>query len=149
MESQVSIDQIIDNLIRYLESIGYSPSTIGNYRNHLNGISSFFKDRHITTYGSKENEEYLKFLVGKGNYHSLNRYNKDKFRASTILLEYSLHGIVSYRIKHKVEEVEDNFADIVNSFERYRLSKGLSKRTVKDQMVYLKKLRIFLLLYSA
>ena len=144
METQASIDQIIENLIPYLESIGYSPSTIGRYRKLLKGISSFFKDRHISTYGSKENEEYLKFLVGNGNYRSLSSYNKEKYRASTILLEYSLYGIISCRAKHKEEEVEGNFSDIINSFERYRLSRGLSKGTVKGQMIHLKRLRIFL-----
>ena len=144
MKSQASINQMIENLILYLENIGYSPNTIDNYRNHFNGISSFFKDRYISTYGSKENEEYLKFLIGDGDYHSLNSWGKLKFRASTILLEYSLHGVITYRIKTKVEAFEDSFNEIINSFERYRLSKGLSKRTVKAQMVYLKKLRIFL-----
>ena len=144
MKTQASIDQIIENLTRYLESVGYSPITISKYRKHLNRISSFFKDRHVSSYGSKESEEYLKFLVGNGNYHSLSRYNKEKYRVNAILLEYSLYGIISCRTKHKEEELEDNFSDIINSYERYRLSKGLSKRTIKSQMVHLKRLRNFL-----
>lgn len=144
MDSKRSFDKLEIAFLNYLEKIGYSNTTINHYRGYLNDIRSFLKKNGLSIYTSDESSAYLNFLLDGGDYCSMTRRKKDKFRVANALLEYDLNGVICYRTTLKKSHNKKQFEEVIHAFEQYRLSKGISKRTLKDQAIYLDRLQTFL-----
>ncbi len=127
---KLPITELIPDLDSYMVSMGYSESTVGNFRkawralkNHAlrNGIEYLTKD---AAYGLlKEHYNIDPLELHLGEYHSLIR------RAMMLLLEYQISGCISGGIQRSVYVIPPQFEDICDQYLLYLKNDKMLKDT--------------------
>lgn len=131
---RLTITELIPDLDSYMTSVGFSESTMGNFRkawralkNHAlrNGIEYLTKD---VAYGLlKEHYNIDPFELHLGEYHSLIR------RAMMLLLEYQISGCLSGGIQRSVYVIPSEFEDLCDRYLLYlRNDKMLKDSSIKN-----------------
>jgi site-specific recombinase XerD len=121
--SFIGVDSLINNAVKHLETMGYKPGTIRNYRHAWNEFSQF----------ASENSEQNKFSTDLVS-QFLNSYRiyPDEVQAGLtfrqlhirnvmhVLTEFALHGCVHRRC-HVVEQTKlpDNMREILSGYEQF------------------------------
>lgn len=141
---QKSLDTIADELICFLERIGYSENSIHKYRGHIERIKRFMNTNGLVNYTANECDIFIKNVIGSDQYIDLNRYDKDSVRCANILLEYQLTGMISYRIKQEQELLHGKIGDAIQLYLDYRKSNGISPATLYDNRLYLRRFQKYL-----
>lgn len=134
---QKSLDTMADELICFLEQIGYHPSNIRNYRKHIERIRHFMSDQNLINYTANECDIFIRQIIGSGEYKSLSRKDKDAIRCANILIEYQLTGMISYRIKKERDLLHGPIGNDIQSYLDYRKSIEISPATLYDNRLYL------------
>jgi integrase len=143
---QKDINALVIDFLGYMKEIGYSNNTVLRYSTHFNFLIRHFKERDIFIYGEKEHEEFLIYLLDNHDYQSLTKLNKDRYRAANVLWEFHNKGQIPYRTTFKPSENEDDFIKCFQALTNYRLSMGISEKTISYDATYFKNFRNFLIL---
>lgn len=141
---QKSLDTMADELISFLEQVGYCPSNIQKYRMHIERIRHFMSKHGLVNYTASECDMFIRHIIGNGEYKSLSRYDKDAIRCANILIEYQLTGMISYRINKERELLHGSIGNDIQAYLDYRLSIGISPDTLHDNRIYLGRFQKYL-----
>lgn len=141
---QKSLDTMADELISFLEQIGYHPYNIRNYRRHIERIRHFMSERDLINYTADECDLFISQIIGSGKYNSLSRNDKDAIRCANILIEYQVTGMISYRIKDKRELLHGSIGNDMQSYLDYQKSIEISPSTLYNTRIYLGRFQKYL-----
>ena len=139
-----SLDKIADELISFLEQIGFHPYHIQNYRRHVKRIRHFMNEQGLINYTANESDIFIRQIIGCGEYKNLSLNDKEAIRCANILIEYQLTGMISYRIKPNRELLHDAIGNNIQSYLDYRKSIGISPDTLHDNRLYLGRFQKYL-----
>ncbi len=142
--TQKSLDTMADELISFLEQVGYHPYNIRNYRRHIERIRHFMSKQDLINYTANECDLFIRKIIGSGEYKSLSRNDKDAIRCANILIEYQVTGMISYRIKDKQELLHGPIGNDMQSYLDYRKSIAISSATLYDTRLYLGRFQKYL-----
>ena len=134
---QKSLDTMADELISFLEQVGYHPYNIRNYRRHIERIRHFMSKQDLINYTANECDIFIRQIIGSGEYKNLSLNDKEAIRCANILIEYQLTGMISYRIKDKQELLHGPIGNDMQSYLDYRKSIEISPATLYDNRLYL------------
>lgn len=144
MIEQNSLEFMAGKLILFLEGIGYKPTSIKKYREHIRRIQRFMNEHGLVNYTAKECDMFIKQIIGNEEYNSLGRYDKDSIRCANILIEYQLTGIISYRTEQKGDLLHGGIGNNIQAFLDYRSSIGISPKTIRNDRIYLGRFQKYL-----
>src|SRR5665648_819271 len=141
---QKSLDTVADELISFLEQVGYGPYNIQKYRRHIERIRQFMSEQNLINYYANECDLFIRQILGLGEYNGLSRNDKDAIRCANILIEYQLTGMISYRIKEKRELLHGSIGNDMQSYIDYRKSMEISPATLSSIRLYLGRFQKYL-----
>jgi integrase/recombinase XerD len=141
---QKSLDMMADELISFLEQIGFNPYHIRKYRRHVERIRLFLSEHGLTNYTSNECDIFIRQIIGCGEYKNLCQKDKEAIRCANILMEYQLTGMISYRIKSEKELLHGVIGNVIQSYLDYRKSIGISLTTLYNYRLYLGRFQKYL-----
>jgi site-specific recombinase XerD len=139
-----SLDKMADELISFLEQIGFHPYHIQSYRRHVKRIRHFMSEQSLINYTANESDMFIRQIIGSGEYKNLSNNDKEAIRCANILIEYQLTGAISYRIKPKRELLHDAIGNSMQSYLDYRKSIGISPNTLDGNRLYLGRFQKYL-----
>lgn len=139
-----SFDNMVDELISFLEQIGFHPVHIQRYRRHIRRIRQFIDEQGLAGFTGKECEMFIRHTIGNGEYKNLGHSDKEAIRCANILIEYQLTGMISYRIKQKQELLHGLIGYDILSYLDYRKSAGISSETLQGIQTYLGRFQKYL-----
>lgn len=134
---QKSLDVISDELMSFLEKIGFSSARIQKYRKYVEKIRCYMKEKGLSNYTASECDRFIRQIIGGGEYKDLSGDNKNLIRCANILIEYQVTGMISYRIKRGQELLRGSMGNHIQSYLDYRKSIGISSETLYDNRLYL------------
>jgi site-specific recombinase XerD len=143
-KEQKSLDKMTEELITFLEQIGFHPYSIQKYHRHIERIRSFMEKQGLLIYTAKECDLFIRQIIGNRQYKDLTRNDKDAIRCANILIEYQVTGIISYRIKRKQELLHGTIGAIIKSYLQHRKSVGISTKTLRNDCLYLGRFQKYL-----
>lgn len=141
---QKSLDTMADELVVFLEQIGFHPSHIRKYRRNIERIQYFMREHGLINYTANECSQFIRQIIGNGEYKNLTRNDKDAIRCANILIEYQLTGIISYRINKERELLHGSIGSDIQSYLDYRESIEISPSTLYDNRLYLGRFQKYL-----
>ncbi|MDO8685398.1 MAG: site-specific integrase [Clostridiales bacterium] len=144
LTKQKSLDTMADELISFLEQIGFHPYNIRNYRRHIERIRHFMSKQDLLKYTANECDIFIRHIIGSAEYKNLSRNDKDAIRCANILIEYQLTGMISYRIKEGQELLHGSIGNDIQSYLDYRKSIEISLSTLYDTRLYLGRFQKYL-----
>ena len=141
---QKSLGTMADELISFLEQIGFNQYHIRKYRLNVEKIRHFMSEQGLINYTANECDFFIRQIIGNGEYRNLSRNNKDAIRCANILIEYQMTGIISYRIKRGRELLHGPVGNDIQSYLDYRKSIEISPTTLYDTRLYLGRFQKYL-----
>lgn len=141
---QKSLDIMADELVSFLEQIGFHPNNIKKYRRQIARIRYFMKEQGLINYTANECGLFIRQIIGCSEYKNLSRNDKDAIRCANILIEYQLTGIISYRINKERELLHGSIGSDIQSYLDYRNSIEISPATLYDNRLYLGRFQKYL-----
>lgn len=141
---QKSLDIMADELISFLEQIGFHPYYIRKYRRHVERIRLFMSEQSLINYTSNENDAFIRKIIGGGEYKNLCQKDKEAIRCANILIEYQLTGMISYRIERGRELLHGAVGNDIQLYLDYRKSIGISPTTLSNYRLYLGRFQKYL-----
>jgi len=132
-----SLDKMADELISFLEQIGFHQYHIRKYRLHVERIRHFMSEKGLINYTANESDIFIRQIIGSGEYKNLSNNDKEAIRCANILIEYQLTGTISYRIKPNRELLHGAIGNTIQLYLDCRKSKGISPDTLYDNRLYL------------
>lgn len=141
---QKSFNNLADELISFLEKIGFTPQHIRRYHQHIQKIQYFMNEHGLINYTSIECNIFIRQIIGSGEYKNLSHNDKETVRCANILIEYQLTGMISYRIKQTSELLHGTIGNNIQSYLDYRKSIGISPDTLSDNRIYLGRFQKYL-----
>ena len=147
METKVEnklLDTMADELLLFLDQLGFHPYHVRKYRQHIEKIRQFMNERDIIIFTANESDLFIRHVIGDNEYKNLSRKEKDVIRCANILIEYQLTGTISYRILDKQELLHGNIGRDIQSYLDYRKSIGISPNTICDNRIYLGRFKKYL-----
>lgn len=133
-----------DELISFLEKIGFNPHHIQRYRRHVEKIRHFMSEHGLINYTANECDFFIRQIIGSGEYKNLSHNDKEAIRCANILIEYQLTGMISYRIKEKRELLHGQIGNDIQSYLDCRKSTEISPDTLYDNRLYLGRFQKYL-----
>lgn len=134
---QKSLDTMAEELILFLEKVGFSSGRIQHYRQHIKTIQCFLDKNGFTNYTANECDLFIKHIIGTGDYKNLSYKNKNAIRCANILIEYQLTGMISYRIKDKEKLLHGQIGAEIQCYLDNRKAIGISPNTLCNDRLYL------------
>jgi site-specific recombinase XerD len=141
---QKSLDIMADELISFLEQIGYHPYHIRKYRQHVERIRLFMLEQNLINYTSNESDAFIRQIIGGGEYKNLCQKDKEAIRCANILIEYQLTGMISYRIERGRGLLHGAIGSDIQLYLDYRKSIGISPTTLSNYRLYLGRFQKYL-----
>jgi integrase/recombinase XerD len=144
LTKQKSLDTMVDELIFFLEKIGFHPYCIQKYRRNVERIKRFIKEQGLINYTANECDIFIRQIIGNDEYKNLSQNDKEAIRCANILIEYQLTGTISYRIKRGRELFHGAIGSDIQSYLNYQQSIGIAMDTIHDKRIYLGRFQKYL-----
>lgn len=142
--TEKSLDTLADELLAFLEQIGFHPVHIQRYRRHTKSIRQFMNNKGLSKFTSIECDMFIRQIIGNSEYKNLTNCNKEAIRCANILIEYQLTGMISYRIKQKRDLLHGLIGSDIQAYLDSRKSVGISSKTLKIIRTYLGRFQKYL-----
>ncbi|MDP2791688.1 MAG: site-specific integrase [Rectinemataceae bacterium] len=141
---RTTLDSLSEELISYYKQRDFSPHHIKRFRRHVEQIRKFNTDNGFSTYSAVECEQFIRAIIGEGNYSHLSRDEKDTIRCANVLIEYHLTGMISYRTAGTRELFHGKIGAGIKAYLEYCTSRGYSSNTISDNKIYLGRFQKYL-----
>ena len=147
MVNGCTIDEALDFVSTFVESIGLTQDTIRNYKIHgFDFFRNAFHDNGRSCYDISFAEKVIsdlrrKVSDGKVSFHSF-QYTR---KVHEMLKEYSKTGSLAYHtIEHNVDQPSEHYQILLNDFLSWRSSNGITELTIRGEKSTIRKFLLYL-----
>jgi integrase/recombinase XerD len=134
---QRSLDSMAEEVISFYKRKNYSPQYIQKFRRHVELIRQFIAEKGFSIYSATECEQFIREIIGNGEYKHLSTDDKSAIRCANVLVEYHLTGMIPYRIKNTPKLLHGRIGESIHLFLEYRRARGFSPDTISENRIYL------------
>jgi len=142
-----TIDNLMNAMFGYMRDIHRCEGTISRYRRKWQKIKDFMLENNIKYYDTDVEHAYLSSVLGKFDYHQLNRKEKDLVNIIEVLSEFQKTGrILMGQRKHKPKVFKGEIGRIITNFINYRgCALKLSQNTTQSYVFHLYPLNCYMI----
>lgn len=141
---QTTLDAMAEEMISYYTQRKFSPNHIQRFRRDVHKIRQFINEKGFSTFSATESEQFIREIIGNGEYNNLSTDDKSVIRCANTLIEYHLTGMICYRIKGTRELLHGRIGEGIESFLEYRKARGYSPDTIGNDRIYLGRVQKYL-----
>lgn len=132
MKSFPNIEELINNVVDYLQKVGYSPTRIAQHKSACQHLIQYMNKKQISSFNAEISNDFIYQLLDGRQYDQISRWEKDIIMCVNRLTDYLEAGIIKYR-RLKVFYVLDGA--VGTSMQEYILTRrkaGISSQTINE-----------------
>lgn len=137
MQESITIEELKEKVICYLQKVGYSDTRIAQHQSAWQKLINYMSTHNTKIYNATIADSFIYFLLAGRKYDSISRWEKDIIMCTNRLTEYMETGTVKYRRTKKFYELNGPIGFTMQNYLIFKRESGISRETVDEISRYL------------
>ena len=132
MQESITVEELINQVVSYLQKAGYSDTRIAQYRSAWQKFISYMSKHNFREFNATVADSFIYYILADRKYDSISQWEKDVIMCANRLTEYLETGTVRFRRSKKFYELNGPIGKTMQDYLTSKCEAGISRETVDE-----------------